>query len=513
MEGGPSPGRRRSPARRSLDAGSIARVAFGLLCLACAVGFLVYPTYPNYDSYYSLLWGRELLDLDAAVLRGLPRADRASAGDRESARSSSLFGDGADRLCVALIVASFVALVAGSTRSARPRSRRSSASSPPCCVLTRFDFPFLAARGYIDIPYLALVVWAAVLELRSAAPRRRRCSCCSRSPAMLRPEAWLLAGLYWLWVAWPATWRAAHQLRGAGGDRPAGLGGDRLPRHRRPDVLAVTRASSPTSSAAQGTGAVPAATWSSSSTRQVPGAARDVGGLAAGARARAAAAGHAARAVRIGRGDVRAGRLPAAVGHLPLPAVPSLAMVMVFAGVRVGGWTMLQTGRAARVRGRRRGAARRASGSPSRRRACTSPAGLRARFRGDAHAALVQVSIAQPGRRGCAAARCMSEPQARPGRALVPGPAAGTRSSRALDWTRAPDEGVVILVHGRQALFNQALVTTTRLAAPPVAAVRYYAAYVGDGRRLRRLARCEGASCWALASPRSCSRSGCGSGA
>ena len=28
------------------------------------VGFLVYPTYPNYDSYYSLLWGREILHGD-----------------------------------------------------------------------------------------------------------------------------------------------------------------------------------------------------------------------------------------------------------------------------------------------------------------------------------------------------------------------------------------------------------------------------------------------------------------
>src|SRR3712207_8404766 len=37
-------------------------------------------------------------------------------------------------------------------------------------LLTRFDYPFLAARGYIDIPYMALVVWAATLE----ATHRRR---------------------------------------------------------------------------------------------------------------------------------------------------------------------------------------------------------------------------------------------------------------------------------------------------------------------------------------------------
>src|SRR3954452_22985220 len=34
-----------------------------LAALAAAIlaGFLAYPTYPNYDSYYALLWGRELL--------------------------------------------------------------------------------------------------------------------------------------------------------------------------------------------------------------------------------------------------------------------------------------------------------------------------------------------------------------------------------------------------------------------------------------------------------------------
>ena len=42
-------------------------------------------------------------------------------------------------------------------------------------TLTRFDFGFLAARGYIDIPYMALVVWAAVLEAAPPAARRARC--------------------------------------------------------------------------------------------------------------------------------------------------------------------------------------------------------------------------------------------------------------------------------------------------------------------------------------------------
>src|SRR5688500_317466 len=49
---------------------TLARGVFALLCLGFAVGFLVFPTYPNYDSYYSLLWGREVLDLRAPTFEG-----------------------------------------------------------------------------------------------------------------------------------------------------------------------------------------------------------------------------------------------------------------------------------------------------------------------------------------------------------------------------------------------------------------------------------------------------------
>ena len=53
-----------------------------MLCACFLVGFLVFPTYPNYDSYYSLLWGREVLDLQAPFFEGFRVADRAPARDR-----------------------------------------------------------------------------------------------------------------------------------------------------------------------------------------------------------------------------------------------------------------------------------------------------------------------------------------------------------------------------------------------------------------------------------------------
>ena len=39
----------------------MARLALAGLIIGTTVGFFVRPTFPNYDSYYSLLWGREVL--------------------------------------------------------------------------------------------------------------------------------------------------------------------------------------------------------------------------------------------------------------------------------------------------------------------------------------------------------------------------------------------------------------------------------------------------------------------
>ena len=190
---------------RSLDADTIARVAFGVLCLAFVVGFFVYPTYPNYDSYYSLLWGKEILELDKPGFDGFrvptehPLAIAAGA-------VLSLFGEIGDRLWIALILASFLWLIWGVYRLGQIAFTPLVGGIAAALVLTRFDFGFLAARGYIDIPYMAIGMWAAVLAARR--PRRGAAVLLLLAAAgMLRPEAWVLAGLYWLWLAWRATWR------------------------------------------------------------------------------------------------------------------------------------------------------------------------------------------------------------------------------------------------------------------------------------------------------------------
>jgi hypothetical protein len=200
---GPEPAR---PVATAWDRGDkLARIAFALLCVGVAIGFFVYPTYPVYDSYYALLWGHDLLHGHALVFDGFryptehPLAIFAGA-------LISLAGRSGDRLWVALIFVSFLGLVAGVYRLGRLASTPLVGAVAAALLLTRFDYPFLAARGYVDIPYMALVVWAATVEARS--PRRGVPVLVLLALAgMLRPEAWFLSAMYFVWVSWHASWR------------------------------------------------------------------------------------------------------------------------------------------------------------------------------------------------------------------------------------------------------------------------------------------------------------------
>jgi hypothetical protein len=194
------------PRARALGAGSVAAVVFAALCVAVAVGFFLYPTYPNYDSYYSLLWGREVLDGTKPVFEGFRVPTEHPLAIAVGA-VLSLFGEPADRIWVGMCFACFLWLVWGMYQLGRVAFTPLIGALAALLLLTRLDFAFLAARGYIDVPYMALVVCAAVLEARR--PRAGTPVLVLLALAgLLRPEAWLLSGLYWLWLAWRASWRA-----------------------------------------------------------------------------------------------------------------------------------------------------------------------------------------------------------------------------------------------------------------------------------------------------------------
>ena len=175
-------------------------LALALLTVAALAGFFAFPTYPNYDSLYSLLWGREILD------GVLPSFDAYRAPTQHPlwvALSLPLaaLGEGGDRVLLALCVLSFVGLVAGMYALGKQVFGTVVGVVAALLLASRLDFPFLAARGYIDVPYMALVVWAAALEV--ARPRRGGAVWVLLTLAgLMRPEAWVLAGIYALWIVW-----------------------------------------------------------------------------------------------------------------------------------------------------------------------------------------------------------------------------------------------------------------------------------------------------------------------
>jgi hypothetical protein len=179
----------------------IAKVALGLLALTALVAYIAFPTYPTYDSFYALLWGRDLLHghlPDLAVYRAPTEHPLAIA----FGALCSLFGAGGARLMIAGSIASFVALVAGVYRIGKLSFGPVVGWLAALLMLTRFFDENLTVQGYLDISYLALIVWALALEV--ARPRRGTAVFLLLAAAgLLRPDAWVLSGVYWLWCVWP----------------------------------------------------------------------------------------------------------------------------------------------------------------------------------------------------------------------------------------------------------------------------------------------------------------------
>ena len=196
------PGRTRWARLGAVRSATWAKLAFAVLCVVALFGYFAFPTYPTYDSFYALLWGRDLLHLhlpDFRVYRGPTEHPLAIA----FGLLCSLFGQGGARLMVLGSIASFVVLVAGVYRLGRLCFGPVVGMFAALLMLSRFYDENLAAQGYLDLSYVALVVWAIALEVEK--PRRGTTVFLVLAAAgLLRPDAWALSGVYWLWCAWRA---------------------------------------------------------------------------------------------------------------------------------------------------------------------------------------------------------------------------------------------------------------------------------------------------------------------
>ena len=154
--------------------------------------------YLNYDARYALLWARD-------TSRGLTpdfEAPFAPTPHPLSTAWSALalpFGEGGEAVIVWGTLLAFGLLVHLTFRLGSELFAPWVGAIAAAVILTRPVMVRDALLGYQDLPFAALIVTAALLEARR--PRRGAAVLAVLALAgLLRPEAWVLAGLYWLYV-------------------------------------------------------------------------------------------------------------------------------------------------------------------------------------------------------------------------------------------------------------------------------------------------------------------------
>lgn len=161
---------------------------------------LLFPVgFPNYDTIYALVWGRELAHLESpdygAALPPTPHPLTDLIG-----LVSTPLGDGAITVIMVIAYAS-LGLIGWLVYwlGARWFDRWIGAVAA-LIVLTRAPYLSNGLRAYVDLPYIVLCLGALALEAR-----RQRAGwpvLALLVPAgLLRPEAWLFAVVYWAWLA------------------------------------------------------------------------------------------------------------------------------------------------------------------------------------------------------------------------------------------------------------------------------------------------------------------------
>jgi len=194
------------PAPASRHGGSALRAAAARFAPAvvtsavvAAVLYLLYaPWFLNYDARYALLWAHDLAQGFAPEYE----ADFAPTPHPLQTAFGLLalpFGDASDNVLVAAVLLSFGALVFLAFRLGSELFSPWVGAVAALVVLTRPALERDALLAYQDVPFAALVVGAVLLEARR--PRRGVAVLVLLAVAgLLRPEAWVLSGLYVLWL-------------------------------------------------------------------------------------------------------------------------------------------------------------------------------------------------------------------------------------------------------------------------------------------------------------------------
>jgi hypothetical protein len=162
---------------------------------------LIFPTgFPNYDTIYALVWGRELAhgaspDYGAA----LPPTPHPLA-DLLGLIATPI---GGGSITVTMIVAYVSLALCGYLvyRLGTLWFDRWIGIVAAAIVLTRAPFLSNGLRAYVDLPYIALCLGALTIEAKRPKSGWPVLALLALA-GLLRPEAWGFSIAYWMWLAW-----------------------------------------------------------------------------------------------------------------------------------------------------------------------------------------------------------------------------------------------------------------------------------------------------------------------
>ncbi len=171
-----------------------------------AVLLALFPVgFPNYDTIYALVWGRELAHgMSPDVGSALPPTPHPLT--ELIGLVTTPLGDGAITVTMVVAYASLGLIGFFVYRLGAIWFDRWVGAVAAAIVLTRAPFLSNGLRAYIDLPYIALCLGALLIEAKR--PRAGWPVLALLALAgLLRPEAWLFAVAYWLWLAFDVTER------------------------------------------------------------------------------------------------------------------------------------------------------------------------------------------------------------------------------------------------------------------------------------------------------------------
>ena len=203
-----------------------------VLWVIAGVGFA------NYDTLYALAWGGQLARGETPQY-GIPIAP--TPHPLVEVLGVILYPLGPHAIEVVTVALGFLALSACGWVVYRLGSiwfGRAAGALAALILLTRVPVLSYGVRAYVDIPYLLLVLSALLVE-----SRRRRAGVpvlvLLALAGLLRPEAWVFSGLYWLYIMnWtPRTVRAWVRTHGRAHSKPSVT---KTPRFTRRQIAELT---------------------------------------------------------------------------------------------------------------------------------------------------------------------------------------------------------------------------------------------------------------------------------